>query len=345
MKILCVIRPCASYYIRTGWKNAFEALGHQFVFWNPEQENPFSAFERVQPDIFIGETFTLNRALVKCLKRFPKTRVCMVASNFGSSNEDVIKTHPYVLMANAEEVDLVKEVRPEFVFAHYPDHYIKETLGLWEKAGTIPRSMLSAADTFVYCGGEKKKNLECDIGYVGGNWGVKSLTLSKFLGPLCHPLGKYNIKVFGNQPHSVPQYLGLIDDKDVRDLFQSAKILPNVHEEHSQVYGFDVIERPFKVLAAGGGLLVSDYVEGLECIFHEREIMMAKTPDQFAAIIDYYLTHDKEREELVRIGQTAVLENHTYLHRAIDFFRYFGMEEEVENGERKLYEMLSDRGE
>jgi glycosyltransferase involved in cell wall biosynthesis len=346
MRILCAWRPCASHYIRTGWKHAFEALGHTFGFYNVDDTKPsiFDIFDQFKPDIFIGETFTLNRAICKCIEQNPQVRVCMVGSNFGDMDEQVKKTHPEVLHASEEEKKLVAELyaktgKPEFVFAHYTHTEISKTLNHWTRIGPRAESMLSACDTFAFCGGQYKPELACDIGFVGGSWGYKGRTLSKYLGPLCHPLGQYNIKIFGNQPHSMPQYLGLIDDADVPHLFKSAKILPNVSEEHSQVYGFDIIERIYKVLGAGGGLLVTDKVSSLYDIFNPDEIVVADNPEDFRAKIDHYLKNPEEREAMVRRGQLAVLESHTYLNRALMFFVYFGLTDEI----GRYYEYINER--
>ena len=60
-------------------------------------------------------------------------------------------------------------------------------------------------------------------------------------------------------------------------LFSSATVCPNVSEAHSQDFGYDIIERPFKVLSSGG-FCISDYVESMaEEVFNNGEVVFAKT--------------------------------------------------------------------
>jgi hypothetical protein len=68
--------------------------------------------------------------------------------------------------------------------------------------------MQPAANHFEYFPVEPIDELRSDLSFVGGFWGYKAQNFRKYLIPLCLPLGKYNIKIFGNQPWSVPQYMG-----------------------------------------------------------------------------------------------------------------------------------------
>ena len=59
--------------------------------------------------------------------------------------------------------------------------------------------------------------MECDLASVGEE--------DAFVQNLCYPIGKYNIKVFGPQKWSVPQYMGTLSYEGKLSLFNSAKAI------------------------------------------------------------------------------------------------------------------------
>ena len=132
------------------------------------------------------------------------------------------------------------------------------------------------------------------------------------------------MKIFGNQPWGVNQYCGLIADEDVKNLFASAKICPNLSEPHAQEFGIDLNERIFKVLYAGG-FCIADNVEGYG-IFGDG-IVIAESPEDFRNKIDYYLEHPTDRLEISKKGHEYVMNNHTSIHRISEILDYFGIEQ------------------
>ena len=122
----------------------------------------------------------------------------------------------------------------------------------------------------------------------------------------------------------VNQYCGLIDDHDVKNLFVSAKICPNLSEPHAQVYGIDVNERIFKILYAGG-FCISDNVEAYK-MFGDG-IVIADSPDDFRDKIEHYKNAADERSLYAKRGQKFVAENHTGFHRIATIMKEFGYED------------------
>ena len=144
--------------------------------------------------------------------------------------------------------------------------------------------------------------------------------------PLLHPVGKYNVKIFGNQPWPANQYCGMIQDQKAKDLFASAKICPNLSEPHAHEFGFDVNERIFKVLFAGG-FCITDNVKGYE-LFGDG-IVTADSPSDFQEKIDYYLNHPEEVKEIKNRGYWTVKNAHTNYHRAAEIMDLFGYKDEA----------------
>lgn len=47
---------------------------------------------------------------------------------------------------------------------------------------------------------------------------------------------------------------------------------------------------------------------------------MSGSPEETLELVDYYLAHEKERQEIAANGQTEVLKKHTYDQRAAYLF-------------------------
>lgn len=313
--------PTAFYYIRLGLARAFNACGHNVIMWDIRQEPPLDMFDTVKPDIFIGQTYNMTRSLVQAIKENPQTKVIMKAGDWGPLADEIDTAVYPILKASDQEIKTVLDLheetsKPDYVHIHYHPDYIEGTHGYWQDHGVPTESILNAADIFDYTIGSVKKEFYTDLAFVGGYWGYKAQTFDKWLLPLC---GKYQIKIFGNQAWPIPEYCGFIPNEMIKDVFASALICPNLSEPHSQVYGFDVIERPFKLLSSGA-FVISDYVEGLEKLFPNGEIQFAKTPAEFKDLVDHYLQNPDQRHDLRAAGYAAVLQSHTYFHRVIQIF-------------------------
>ena len=321
MKILiCSDGRHAHYFQRMAWANAFAAVGYQVMLWDCKTVPAFDIFDQFEPDVFLGQAYNLDEALIKCIYERPHLKVGLRAGDWGDQEKEVDKSRYNILFCSKKEKELLKKLKdetgkPDFVHIHYNDADIKRTHNYFETIGIKPVSLMMCADTAVYGGAQVDPRLTCDIGFVGGYWPYKGQVIDRYLTPLLHPLDRYSVKIFGNQVWGVNQYCGLIDDSDVKNLFKSAKICPNLSEPHAQVYGIDVNERIFKILYAGG-FCISDNVEAYK-MFGDG-IVIADSPDDFRDKIEYYASTDKgtiDRSFIIKNGQDFVTENHTGFHR------------------------------
>lgn len=73
--------------------------------------------------------------------------------------------------------------------------------------------------------------------------------------------------------------------------------------------------RVFDILGAGGFLLSSYCAETAELFVEDKEIVMFKTPEELLEKVDYYLSHDKEREKIAEAGQRKILRCYTHERR------------------------------
>lgn len=322
--------PFAHYYERLGLANAFNYAGHPTVMWDLQGKSAHDIFSEFEPDIFIGQTYNINRALINCIKARPNLKVLMKGGENSLFSDQLDKVKYPILIADEREKGLVAWLkretgRPDFLFVHYHPDYIEQTHGRWTSDYGIPvHSLMNAADIFHYTNGTYRKEFACQVAFVGGYWGYKAKTLDKYILPLCQPNSGVHVKIFGNQPWPVPQYCGHIDTRLVRDIFSSALICPSVSESHSQAFGYDLIERPFKLLA-NKSFVICDKVAGFEDLFPDG-MVYAATPKEFEEKIRYYIKYPDERNAIAERGQKAALAHQTYFDRAISIANHLGLE-------------------
>ena len=71
-------------------------------------------------------------------------------------------------------------------------------------------------------------------------------------------------------------------------------------------------QRVMDIIAAGGFILTNYCAETAELFEEDKEIVMFRSPEELMEKADYYLSHDEEREKIVRAGYEKVLNCYTY---------------------------------
>lgn len=310
--------PMAHFFIRLGICRAFVAASHECIMWDINKKPAFDAFDEFEPDLFIGQSYNLNSAVAKCITERPNMKVIMKGSDWGNISDTIDRQKYPILIANPQEIERIKQLhketgKPDFLYVHYMEHRLNETHNHWREAGIRVESLLSGVDIFDYTNGKPQPEYKCDIGFLGGRWGYKSQVLDKWLLPLCERQHDYNIKIFGNQPWGISQYCGRLPNDDAANFLSSATICPNLSEPHSQDFGYDVVERVYKLLG-NKCFVISDYVEDAVTMFGDS-VVFAKTPEEFKEKIDYYLGNPKERDEYIEAGYEKAIAEHTYFER------------------------------
>lgn len=349
LKILCEWAPCAPSYIRASWGRVFQALGHQFVFWNASGKAALDAFNEFEPDIFLGTTYNLDRALEKAIRARPHLKVGLFASAWSNWVDSIDLTRYPIVVASDSEKRTIERLKretgkPDFVFIHASGDWLEKTMSSWRSIGVKPIGVLNACDYYVFRNAKFRPELACDVGYVGGRWGYKSRNIDLCLLPLCQPDSGLSVKIFGNQSDwPVAQYLGACSDEDNRDLTVSATVCPNISESHSTDLGFDCVERIFRVVGTGG-FCISDFVKEARELFSEEELVLAKRHHEFHELVRHFVAHPEERLSYITKGREAVLRGHCYHHRVSQFLREWGFEEEATRALSLLSELRSQDG-
>lgn len=314
----------AHYFIRMGWARALVACGHEVTMWNIHDRPATDAFDIHEPDLFIGQVYNITPTLIQCIEERPMLKVIMKAPDMGFDTPQIKKDFPHILSATPQDVENVRRLRqtgrPNALFVHHAKEYLESTHGKWYDICPV-ESLLNAADIIDFYPVPKDDRYASDISFLGGYWPYKAITLDKWILPLCY--GEYNIKIFGNQPWPTPYYCGNAGNPNL--VFSSSKVCVNVHEPHSQALGYDIIERPFKILACGRAC-VTDHVQGLVDL-KIPGVVPASSPSEFKEIIDELIAEPENEREIGKEGLKHVLQYHTYFDRVSQILSIVGFED------------------
>lgn len=130
-------------------------------------------------------------------------------------------------------------------------------------------------------------------------------TLAETYPVVLHTVSRVEEGQLGNVDVRPPVRLG----EDVAAVYMGSKINLNI-----SLKGIEggTIQRVMDIMGAGGFVL-SNYCEETAELFEEdKEIVMYKTPEELFEKVEYYLKHDKEREEIARAGHSKVIASYTY---------------------------------
>ena len=103
-----------------------------------------------------------------------------------------------------------------------------------------------------------------------------------------------------------------IPNDELNKYYSSCNILLNDHWEEMRIWDFPS-NRLFDALACGT-FIISDEIESAHTVF-EDTVITYNDADDLNDKIEYYLTHDEEREKISKKGQEIVLKNHTFDNR------------------------------
>lgn len=326
----------AHTYIRLGYARAFAAAGHETVIWDIHSKSAIDMFDEFNPDLFWGQTYNLERGIIKAIEERPNLRVILTGSDWSYYSDNINVDKYPIVTARPREIQLVEELikktgKPDFICCHYHDNRIGITHEYWRsRLGVSIYGIPLAADIADYTNGQVIEEFKSDICMSGGFWAYKGQIITKWLFPLCEPSLNLNIKIFGNRPWPIINYCGFLDTQYMRHAFKSAKLNVNLSEPHAHtVGGHDINERPFKLLC-GKNVVLSDYTESLaKDFFNNGEIHFAKTPLEFKekalAILNGELSIDPN------IGYQKIIKSETYFHRVRDIFSILKLSTEAQN--------------
>lgn len=177
-------------------------------------------------------------------------------------------------------------------------------------AATLRQNGLNAIFTPQFTNPEKfypapDASYQTDILFVGSNWHDRtSLRYALESG--------FTVAVYGyHWQNRIPaeMYKGeYIANTELNRHYSSAKIVLNDHRPDMKAFGF-VNNRIYDATAAGA-LVISDYMPEIEEAYGDS-IPMYKSKEELAFLLNYYLTHEKERQQLAARAREITLKNFT----------------------------------
>lgn len=101
--------------------------------------------------------------------------------------------------------------------------------------------------------------------------------------------------------------------KEMFQVIGQSRITINRHGEVAENYANNM--RLFEATGCGA-LLITDYKDNLNDLFQiGTEIVAFRSPEECAALVNYYLAHPDEAEVIAKAGQARTLRDHTYAKR------------------------------
>lgn len=149
---------------------------------------------------------------------------------------------------------------------------------------------------------------------------VTSLERSEILTMLAK---KYDIKVYTHlQNSNIPPQLEKVISPEVDYytqapfVYRNSKINLNIS---LRSIGSGIPLRAFDIMGCGGFLLTNFQADFMEFFVPNEDFVYYTDYEDLLAKVDYYLTHDEERERVARNGYEKVKLYHTYEHRICKF--------------------------
>lgn len=298
----------ANSTIRLGYCRAFARLGIRYRLVSSfdlgdvltELRNPF---------VFLSvyDYFDFGAATRRSLRRYP---------HFVWVNPDVDilqKAYtPYGTVADETPNSIYKIVGdscPAFVWSPVPPSALN-AYSRWVETGIPLRSLPLACDTERYFPVHgAKEHSDVKIAFVGGYWPNKAIHFDQYLRPY-----EDLLTVFGYSKWPYKNYRGLLPDDQEKILYQNAILCPAISEPHAVTTG-DIVERVYKVLGSGG-LAITDCVPFYRELFRADELLVPSSISEYHSMVRQALGDSSFRQQYRRNGLSAVLERHTYIHRA-----------------------------
>lgn len=299
----------AGNYVVEGWINAIVALGWEVLEWDGLHAQ--GVFDQFDPDLLI--TDVRFRHNVPTQIRHGRTLVAMVVDQWADE-----PAYPELAdrgyWTTQEHVSWVRKVDPKILFHHTSTKGIEAGWSAWWKREH--RRVLSvplAGDPIEYFDDGDDKELSAELGFLGQYSSYKAPGLHEYLLDLSK---HFKTLIFGpGWPRGTARF-PFLPDRLRNRFFKSSIVQPCIHEPHARAYGVEVTERLFKVPLAGG-LTISDPVNCIhgEGYFEKDELIVASSGEEMRRLVDHFVKHPGERDQLISAARHRILTSHTYFHR------------------------------
>lgn len=258
----------------------FFAMGEECIFWEKHNKPTFDMLEEAQPDIVIIPDYEVDETIVLGAQDYTNTKFIVAGTNF----RDDFK--PALVLVDKD----TKTSHPSLVV--YP-----------------------AANLAKYCSGRKTEEHRSDILF------LSDFDTSESIIPnILATLDKYRIRVVGDYPVPIPQYVGRDNLATINNLIASTKIAIDFIGKHYLDYA---INKVFCLSAEHNDFVTSFGI------------------DDYQSKVDKYMTEDKLRNKEVKKAYKKVLEESaTYFHIVEKLFVKLGNKEAAAKAIAKMEYIL-----
>jgi len=219
----------------------------------------------------------------------------------------------------------VEATRPDYVFT-----IDRDSVPFYRERGYKACHLPWACNPDFHRPTVQRETFRCDIALVATG-GVKWSSYRRdsaqiLLKPLVEK--NYNVLIWGKRWDSLdPAIVGFDLDaghlrgklpyEETNDVYSSAKIVLGFQNTMTELTA-----RTFEVLGARGFLLAPATSAVLETFTPGKHLAVTSSAGETLEMVDYYLRHEDEREQIAREGQKEVYTNHTYNHRAAEILKF-----------------------
>ncbi|MEK7555444.1 MAG: glycosyltransferase [Patescibacteria group bacterium] len=247
------------------------------------------------PDLIIStEPMIPPNAIIEIKKQTGAATVCWFTDSIANLDRQYILASPY---------DIIFTKEP-FMAEFFEKKLGKNAFYLPEACNPIWHKLTDLND-------EEKKHFGCDINITGNMYYYRALILENFM--------DYNIKIWGPV---FPKWLNSTTRKFFQNeyvmkekkakAFKAAKINLNLIH-YTEIRGVNC--RAFEI-AGCDGFQIADSKPTMKDLFEiGKEIVVFETLKELKEKVAYYLSHEKERNEIALMGYERAHKDHTYEQR------------------------------
>jgi hypothetical protein len=312
--------PNAGVTYRMGLCHGFEAIGIPYKL-----VNVFDFEEQIadlkSPFCFISgyDYQFLSRSGIKALSRLQH----FVWVNFWFDNSSSLyNKYGIPNLSYSDDLNrMILSSNPSFVFTPVSRSGLQFYQN-WMKNGAKLISLPLACDTSIYTKDNpcNSKFKDVTMAFVGGYWPYKARQFDRYLKPY-----EKHLTVFGYSHWPYAGYGGVISREEEPALLRQAILCPAINEPHAEILGGDICERVYKVLGSGG-MCITDATHAHRDLFTDDELVMPADLSDYHELVKKILRDESFSQRYRERGYQAVMERHTYTHRAQTILANLGIQ-------------------
>lgn len=314
--------PNAMMTARMGYCHAFEELGIPYVIADvsdlkmllPSVPNPIT--------FIVGYEYSLPSMDKQTLKMLSRTPHAVWVNPWFADSDAFFKSHNLdasVWDFTPEHRRKILDSQPGFVFNATAPRGMK-FFEQWDAHGLPSVSMPLACDTRIYHD-QVPYHTNFDktrMAFVGGYWASKSQQIDPYLRPF-----EKDLTIYGYSKWPYSGYQGQLPRDAEAALYRQALVSPTVNEPTVALLHGQINERIFKILGSGGCSVV-DAVPAYRDFFTSDELLVPENLNEFIEMTQWMLEDETARAHWASRGRQAVLDRHTYHHRAKEMLHRLG---------------------